>query len=126
MTQRFQVYRCEICGNMVKVVSVGRGTLVCCGQSMKLLDERSRDSGKEKHIPVIERTPQGIRVVVGGIPHPMEERHFIEWIEVRSGSLCSVRSFKPGEKPEAEFSLSEPVVNARIYCTVHGLWTGKG
>lgn len=126
MTQRFQVYRCEVCGNMVKVVSVGRGTLVCCGQPMKLLDEKLQNSGKEKHAPVIERTTQGIRVVIGATPHPMEDRHFIEWIEVRSGPICMVRALKPGEKPEAEFSLHDPVVKVRAYCTVHGIWANQG
>ena len=126
MTQRFQVYRCQICGTMVKVVSVGRGTLVCCGQPMKLLDEKQQDSGKEKHVPVIEKKTQGIRVVVGATPHPMEDRHFIEWIEVRSGPFCAVRSLKPGEKPTAEFSLTDPAVKIRAYCTVHGLWTSQG
>jgi superoxide reductase len=121
----FEVYKCDVCGNIIKVVHASGGTLVCCDQPMTLLAEKTTDQGKEKHVPVIERSAKGIIVKIGSIPHPMEEKHFIEWVEVRSGENVYIKGFKPGEKPEAEFCISDVKATARIYCNVHGLWTNK-
>jgi len=125
MTKMFEVYKCEVCGNIIKVVHASEGALVCCGKPMILQQEKTADQGKEKHAPVIENSPTGIMVKVGSVPHPMEEKHFIEWVEVRSGENVYVRGFKPGEKPEAEFCIADTKVKARAYCNVHGLWTNK-
>ncbi len=73
MTERLQVYKCEICGNIVEVLHEGKGELVCCGEPMKLLVEGAVDAAKEKHVPVVEKTASGIKVKVGSAPHPMEE-----------------------------------------------------
>jgi superoxide reductase len=125
MTKLFEVYKCDKCGNVIKVVHASAGTLVCCGQPMTLLVEKTADAGKEKHVPVIEKSAKGILVKIGSIPHPMEETHFIEWVEVRSGENVYIKGFKPGEKPEAELCISDVNAKARIYCNVHGLWTNK-
>ncbi len=125
MTKLFDVYKCDVCGNIVKVVHASGGTLVCCGQPMVLQQEKTADAGKEKHVPVVEKTAKGIIVKIGSIPHPMEEKHYIEWVEVKSGENLYIKGFKPGEKPEAEFCISDANVKARIYCNVHGLWTNK-
>ena len=125
MTKLFDVYKCDVCGNIVKVVHASGGTLVCCGQPMVLQQEKTADAGKEKHVPVVEKTAKGIIVKIGSIPHPMEEKHYIEWVEVKSGKNLYIKGFKPGEKPEAEFCISDANVKARIYCNVHGLWTNK-
>jgi superoxide reductase len=125
MAKMFEVYKCEVCGNIVKVVHASNGILVCCGKPMILQLEKTTDAGKEKHVPVIEKSPAGIMVKVGSIPHPMEEKHFIEWVEVRSGENVYVRGFKPGEKPESEFCTADTDAKVRIYCNVHGLWTNK-
>jgi len=125
MTKLFEVYKCDLCGNMTKVVHASTGTMVCCGQPMTLQVEKTADAGKEKHVPVVEKSVKGIIVKVGSIPHPMEEKHYIEWVEVRSGENVFIRGFKPGEKPEAEFCISDVNVKAREYCSVHGLWTNK-
>jgi superoxide reductase len=125
MTKMFEVYKCDVCGNVVKVVHASGGTLVCCGQNMTLLPEKTADAGKEKHVPVVEKSAKGIMVKIGSIPHPMEEKHFIEWVEVRSGGNVYIKGFKPGEKPEAEFCVSDAGAKVRIYCNVHGLWTNK-
>ena len=125
MTELGQIYRCRICGNIVTVLHSGVGTLVCCGQPMELLQEKTEDVGREKHVPVIERIPGGIRVRVGSVPHPMEEKHYIEWIEVvtKNGSL---RKFlRPGEAPEAVFPVGDQDITAREYCNIHGLWKSK-
>ena len=122
MTEQKQIYRCNICGNIVEVLHSGVGTLVCCGQPMELLKEKTEDVGREKHVPVIERTENLVRVKVGSIPHPMEENHYIEWIEIIANGKAYRKFLNPGDKPEAEFEIKAGKVEAREYCSVHGLW----
>lgn len=125
MTEQNQVYRCNICGNIVDVLHAGVGKLVCCGQEMQLLEERSTDSGSEKHVPIVEKTDNGVKVKVGSIPHPMEENHFIEWIEITADGRIYRKMLKPGDKAEAEFEIGLDdinVIGAREYCSIHGLW----
>lgn len=117
-----QVYRCEVCGNIVEVLHVGGGTLVCCGQPMVLLEEKEKDAGMEKHVPVIEKIGENkIRVKIGSQQHPMEEKHYIQWIEVIANGKTYKEFLKPGMKPEAEFCVSGNI-HVRAYCNVHGLW----
>jgi len=125
MTERLQVYRCNICGNIVEVLHAGKGQLVCCGQPMEFLVEKAEDVGLEKHVPVVERTERGVLVKVGSVPHPMEERHYIEWIEVVSDGVVHRRFLSPGEEPQAEFRVEAGEVEAREYCNIHGLWKGR-
>jgi len=122
MTAKKQVYRCNICGNIVEVLHTGKGELVCCGQPMELLQEKTADVGLEKHVPVIEATDGGIEVKVGDVPHPMEEKHYIEWIEVITDGDSCRKFLRPGDKPEAEFEIGPQKVTAREYCNIHGLW----
>jgi len=122
MTAIKQVYRCNICGNIVEVLHAGKGELVCCGQPMELLQEKTADVGLEKHVPVIEATDSGINVKVGDVPHPMEEKHYIEWVEVITDSGIYRKFLKPGDKPEAEFEIRPQKVVAREYCNIHSLW----
>jgi len=121
-----QYYKCALCGNIVEVVHEGGGELVCCGQPMNMLKENSVDASNEKHVPVIEKTEKGILVKVGSIDHPMEEKHYIEWIEVTNGTWTQKKFLKPGEKPQAEFCVpfSDKLV-AKEYCNLHGLWKNK-
>ena len=122
MAELKRVYRCNVCGNIVEVLHSGVGELVCCGQLMELLKEKTRDAGLEKHVPVIERTSSGIKVKIGSVPHPMEENHYIEWVEVLTDNEVYRKFFKPGDKPEAEFPIREEKIQAKEYCNVHGLW----
>ena len=122
MAAKRQVYKCEACGNVIEVLHGGEGDLVCCGSEMKLLEEKSADEGKEKHVPVIESAGDGIKVKVGSNPHPMEENHYIEWIEITDGNTICKHFLKPGDAPEAVFKSAKPGVTAREYCSVHGLW----
>ena len=122
MTERLEVYKCEVCGNIVEVLHEGQGELVCCGQPMKLLVEGAVDAAKEKHVPVIEKTAGGFKVKVGSAPHPMEEKHYIEWIEVIADGRAYRQFLKPGEVPEATFNIAAQKVTAREYCNIHGLW----
>lgn len=123
MTQLNEVYKCDVCGNIVEVTHAGAGELVCCGQPMKLLNENTTDAATEKHVPIIEKTADGIIVKVGEVPHPMEDKHYIEWIEIINGDYINRKHLKPGDKPEAEFYIqySDKLV-AREYCNLHGHW----
>ncbi len=122
MTKQLEIYKCEICGNMVEVIHTGAGELVCCGQPMKLMTENTVDAAKEKHVPVIEKTADGIKVAVGSVAHPMEDKHYIEWIEIIVDGKSYRQFLKPGEKPEAFFKIDGTSITAREYCNLHGLW----
>ncbi|MFH0986758.1 MAG: desulfoferrodoxin [Candidatus Micrarchaeota archaeon] len=124
MTELRQIYKCNICGNIVEVMHAGAGQLVCCGQPMELMEEKTDDVGAEKHVPVIEKTNTSVIVRVGSVPHPMEEKHCIEWIELVADGLSYRKYLKPGGKPEIEFAIRADETNARAYCNVHGLWRG--
>ena len=125
MTKRLQVYKCEVCGNIVEVLHEGAGELVCCNQPMKLMAPQIADEGKEKHVPVIEKTEKGIKVKVGSVPHPMEQRHYIEWVAVHTDNGVYRKFLGPDQKPEADFEIEGEVTLAREYCNVHGLWLTK-
>lgn len=118
-----EVFKCNVCGNIVEVLHVGGSELVCCGQPMELKTENTQEAATEKHIPVIEKTATGILVKVGEVAHPMEEKHYIEWIELIADGKSYKKFLNPGELPEAEFPIaySEPMF-AREYCNLHGLW----
>ena len=122
MAQRLEVYRCNICGNIVMVLHAGRGQLVCCNQPMELLQENTTDAAQEKHVPVIEKVEGGYKVKVGSVPHPMEEKHYIEWIELQADGKSYLQFLNPGEAPEAFFKVEAEKVSAREYCNLHGLW----
>ncbi len=122
MTERAQVYKCELCGNMVEVLHAGGGELVCCGQPMTLCIANTVDAAKEKHVPAIEKVSNGFKVKVGSVAHPMEEKHYIEWIELLAGDKIYRQHLKPGDRPEAVFVVEAAQVSARAYCNLHGLW----
>ncbi len=122
MTKKLEIYKCEHCGNIVEVVHEAGGQLVCCGEPMKLLAENSVDAAKEKHVPVIEKVADGYKVKIGSVPHPMEEKHYIEWIELVADGKAYRQFLKPGDIPEAVFCIAATQVTAREYCNLHGLW----
>ena len=123
MTNRMEIYKCEVCGNIVEVVHASGGTLVCCGAEMKRLSENTVDASKEKHIPVVERLTNGFKVTVGSVPHPMEEKHFIEWIELIAGDTVLRQYLKPGQPAVAVFEgVKATTVVVREFCNLHGLW----
>lgn len=125
MTEILQVYKCDLCGNIVEVVHTAGGALVCCGQPMQLMRENTTDGAKEKHVPVVESIDGGFKIKVGSVPHPMEAAHYIEWIELIVGDKAYRKFLKPGETPEAEFKIDVPAgaqITVREYCNLHGLW----
>ncbi len=123
MTQLRELYRCDICQNVVEVCHEGAPSLVCCGEAMKKLEAKTEDEGKEKHVPVTEEVSGGVKVKVGSVAHPMEEKHFIKFIEILTKNKVIRAELAPGQEPRADFCVKkEDVTEVREFCTVHGLW----
>ncbi len=122
MTGLNQIYKCNICGNIVEMVHTGAGKLVCCGEPMELKKANSQDASIEKHVPVVEPGDNGIKVIIGSVPHPMEDKHYIEWVEVIAGGRVYRQNLNPGDEPVAEFPLPAHDIVVRAYCNLHGLW----
>ena len=122
MAQQFEVYKCTVCGHIVELVASGKGELTCCNTPMALQKEGTTDAAKEKHVPVIEKTATGYKVSVGSVAHPMEEKHWIMWIELLADGVSYTRFLKPGDAPVAEFCIAAERITAREYCNLHGHW----
>jgi len=122
MTKQHEVYKCNICGNIIEVIHESSGQLVCCGQVMERLEEQTADMATEKHVPIKTKTENGVTVKVGSTKHPMEEKHYIEWVQVLEGNMSARRFLKPGEEPEGDFCCVTEAAKAREFCNVHGLW----
>jgi superoxide reductase len=121
-TERLQVYKCNVCGNIVEVLHAGVGELVCCNEPMKLQKENTVDAAKEKHVPVIEKVEGGYKVKVGSVAHPMTAEHWIEWVQLLADGTAYRQFLNPGGAPEAVFAVKAAKVSAREYCNLHGLW----
>jgi len=122
MTELMQVYKCEICGNIVEVLHTGAGELVCCNKPMVLMEEKTADVTTEKHVPVVEKVENGYKVTVGSTLHPMMEKHYIEWIQILADGKAYRTFLKPGMEPITVFCIGAEKVKAREYCNIHGLW----
>jgi superoxide reductase len=122
MVEELQIYKCVVCGAVAEVIHAGND-LVCCGKIMELVNEKTSDIGLEKHKPVIEKTPNGFKIKVGSIPHPMVSEHRIEWIEIIFDGKSYRKKLHPGEAPEVEFCSDAKTIKARAYCNIHGLWS---
>lgn len=122
MTKKLEIFKCDKCDNIVEVLHAGAGQLVCCGEPMKLMTENTVDASKEKHVPVIEKSGNTITVKVGSVDHPMEEKHYIEWIQVIVDGKSYRQFLNPGETPKATFEATGASITAREYCNLHGLW----
>jgi len=122
MAEKLEIYKCNVCGNMVEIIHAGLGELVCCGQPMTLMKENTVDAAQEKHVPVIEKIDGGVKVKVGDVAHPMEEKHYIEWIEIIADGKAYRQFLNPGDAPEATFSVDADQITAREFCNLHGVW----
>lgn len=122
MAKRLDIFKCELCGNIVELNHVGGGPLSCCGQDMKLMEEKTADMSTEKHVPVVEKVDGGYKVTVGSTLHPMTEEHYIQWIQLVAGDLVMTQFLKPGQEPVAYFKTDATDVYAREYCNLHGNW----
>lgn len=125
MPKQLEVYKCELCGNIVEIMHAGGGDLECCGQPMKHMEEGTTDAAREKHVPVIEKTATGYLVKVGAVAHPMEAKHWIQWIELIADGRSYTKFLNPGDAPEAEFCIKADKVTAREYCNLHGHWKAE-
>ncbi|MFH1239755.1 MAG: desulfoferrodoxin [Candidatus Diapherotrites archaeon] len=125
MTKLNEIYKCNVCGNIVEMLHAGAGQLVCCGQPMQLQKENSVDASKEKHVPVIEEVNGKIKVKIGSEPHPMTQEHYIEWVELVADGKSIRKHLKPGMPPETMFCKIADNLTVRAYCNLHGLWTAK-
>jgi superoxide reductase len=125
MAKKLEIYKCEMCGNIIEVLHGGKGQLICCGEPMTQLKENTTDAATEKHVPVIEKIDGGYRVEVGSVPHPMEAKHYIEWIQLLADGEACRQFLEPGQKPEAVFHIEADEVSAREFCNIHGLWKGE-
>lgn len=125
MPKLLEIYKCELCGNIVEIVHGGGAALVCCGKEMTLRAENTVDAAKEKHVPVIELVEGGVKIKVGSVSHPMEEKHYIEWIEIVADGIAYRQFLQPGAAPEAFFAVSAKTLTAREYCNLHGLWSAQ-
>jgi superoxide reductase len=126
MAERLEVYKCEICGNLVEVLEGGAGELVCCGEAMVLYAANTKEASVEKHVPVIVHTANGIKVKVGSVAHPMIPEHWIQWIELVADGKAYRQFLNPGQPPEAVFPVQAARVTAREFCNLHGLWKAEG
>ncbi|MEA2059890.1 MAG: desulfoferrodoxin [Thermodesulfobacteriota bacterium] len=122
MAEKLGVYRCEKCGNIVEMLHAEKPKVHCCNQEMTLIEPNIVDAAKEKHVPVIEKIDGGYLVKVGSVAHPMEEKHYIEWIEINADNVVYRRFLKPGDAPEAKFLIDADNITAREYCNIHGFW----
>ena len=126
MTEQLAVYKCEVCGVIVEAVHKGGGTLTCCRQPMMRLEDKSQDSSTEKHVPYIEQANGCVTVRIGqNAAHPMDQEHYIEWIELLADQVVYRRFLKPGDEPKAVFCVDAKDLSAREYCNQHGLWKGQ-
>jgi superoxide reductase len=126
MAKLLEVYKCKLCGNIVEIVHAGDGVLICCGEEMALLTENTVDAAREKHVPVIAKVAGGYKVTIGSVAHPMEEKHYIEWIELIADGKAYRQFLKPGETAETVFNVTASSVTARELCNLHGVWSAKG
>ena len=115
---------CKHCGNLVGLINDGGVPMVCCGEKMTELVANTVDAAKEKHVPVVEQNGNTVTVKVGSVAHPMEEKHFIQWVYIQTEHGGQRRAFNPGDVPEATFVLApgDKFVAAYEYCNLHGLW----
>lgn len=123
MTEVGNVYHCEKCGKIVDVLFDGAGKLSCCNQLMVLLKSQTKDYATEKHVPYIEKVEGGVLVKVGKeTAHPMEEKHYISYIEICADGILMRKYLNPGDKPEAYFKTDAKEIIARELCNIHGVW----
>lgn len=123
--KKYSVLKCEKCGNLVEALSDGHAPLMCCGEKMVELEEKTADKTTEKHVPIIEKVEGGYKVVVGSTAHPMTEAHLIEWIELVTEDSVLRGYLTPDSAPEYTFITDKKALYAREYCNLHGLWKSE-
>jgi len=122
MEQKF--YICSHCGKIVALVKESGVPVMCCGQKMQEIIPGTVDASKEKHIPVYTIEKNIVKVTVGEVLHPMEEKHYIEWVSLQTKYGNQRKALKPGDKPSVCFALcdGDEVEAVFAYCNLHSLW----
>lgn len=120
-------FKCTSCGKVIAMLKASACDTMCCGQAMVELKPNTTDAAIEKHVPVVNVSESIVEVSVGSVAHPMEEKHFIEFIALETKKGNQIVFLKPGEAPKATFALAagDEVVKAYAYCNLHGLWANK-
>jgi len=126
MTEHLELYKCDVCGNVIEVLVPGIGELVCCGEPMEQMEVKTKDSEfGEKHVPVITHLDSGeTEIRVGSVLHPMEEKHYIQFIQTISADkkFTQTKFLSPGEEPVMK-TKTEEITKARELCNIHGVWS---
>lgn len=126
MTEKLEMYKCAECGNIIQVIIPGTGSLECCEKEMELLVPQKDEMLGEKHVPVFRKTEDGgAEIIVGSIPHPMTEEHYIMFIEKISEdrNFMKLKYLHPGDEPKMELMKFHPNATANSYCNLHGFWS---
>lgn len=123
----FKFYKCKKCGKVLAILKASSCDTFCCNEAMQELKANTTDAAVEKHVPVVQQNGNVVNVTVGSVIHPMEEKHFIEWIMLETKNNKQLKALNPGDEPKATFALidGDEVVRAYAYCNLHGLWADK-
>ena len=120
---KVKFYRCAHCGNIIHKIYDAGVPVVCCGQKMEEMVPNTVEASTEKHLPKVELEGKMLSVDVGSVSHPMEDKHFIEWVCVETEKGILRKHLNPGEEPKLHFDLGEEkAVAVYAYCNLHGLW----
>lgn len=123
---KIKFLKCKKCGKVAALLKNSLCATFCCGDEMAELVPGVTDGAKEKHVPVIIRKDSKAEILVGSVIHPMEEKHFIEWIAIENGGAVQFKFLNPGEEPKAVFTIDEnQKISAYEYCNLHGLWSAE-
>jgi len=125
MKMRF--FKCKVCGKVIAILKDTDVPTVCCGEEMIEIHAGTTDGAVEKHVPVITTHDNIVEINVGSVAHPMEDKHYIEWIALQSAQGIHIKTLQPGQEPKATFAVVDgnQVNEAYAYCNLHGLWSSK-
>ena len=125
MTLKNQLFKCDICDNVVEVTHSGAGSLVCCGEEMRQLEEKKAEVGNP-HYAIVEKNNDEVSIKFN---HEMIPEHYIEFVEVISNDekYLKRKYLKPNEPAELTFKCScKDGFKVRIYCNIHGVIVTEG
>ena len=122
-----KLFRCRHCGNIAHKIYDSKVPMVCCGEPMGELVPNTSDGAGEKHVPVIERDGNVLRVFVGEVPHPMIKEHYITHIFVEYDDKLLIASLHYDNEPHTLFHIGDykGKVTVYEYCNIHGLWKAE-
>lgn len=123
MCKEQKFYVCKHCGNIVGMILSAGVPMICCGEEMKELVPNTTEASTEKHLPVVTIVGNTVMVEIGSVPHPMEEKHYIQWVYLETKRGGQRKCLLPNEEPKVIFALDDDeVIAVYEYCNIHGLW----